>query len=94
MVVNATTCAHSPVYVRGGAEGIRTPDLLIANQLPSERKSRRDKGLDASPKGLSAPFQRAGQNALNAAELAAAWPRLPEAVKAGILAMVNAATPQ
>jgi len=32
VVVNATTCAHSPSYVNGGAEGTRTPDLLIANQ--------------------------------------------------------------
>ncbi len=36
VVVNATTCAHSPAYVTGGAEGIRTPDLLIANQPLSQ----------------------------------------------------------
>ena len=47
----------------------------------------------------SAPFQRAGQDTAPAADLppdlaqvAAAWQHLPEAVKAGILAMVSAAS--
>ena len=33
VVVNTTTCAHSPTHVNGGPPGIRTPDPLIKSQL-------------------------------------------------------------
>jgi hypothetical protein len=52
----------------------------------------------ASP-ALSAPVQRAGENVESAqkmppdlAQVAAVWQHLPEAIRAGIVAMVSAAT--
>jgi len=33
VVVNTTTCAHSPTHVNGGPPGTRTPDPLIKSQL-------------------------------------------------------------
>ena len=65
--------------------------------MPPSRKSRNTQDLQPAASDLSAPFQRAGGTAESAAgmprdlaQVAAAWHRLPEAVKAGILAMVSA----
>jgi hypothetical protein len=61
------------------------------------RKSRSAKDLQPAASGLSAPVQRAAKKAENGTEIppdlaqvAASWESLPEAVKAGILAMVTA----
>ena len=77
--------------------GTRTPDLLIKSQPPAGRKALQNKGLRVSAEGPSAPLQRAAQDALPAAEMppdlaqiAAAWQHVPEAVRAGVLAMVTA----
>ena len=66
--------------------------------VPESRKSRNIKDLDPAAPGLSAPVQRAVENAETApkmppdlAQVAAAWQHLPEAVKAGIVVMVSAA---
>ena len=65
--------------------------------MPENRKSRKGKEIREGEEGLSAHLQRADQNAPNAAEMppdlaavATAWPHLPEAVKAGILAIARA----
>jgi len=84
----------------------RTPDLRFRRPPPTERNSRHRKDLRDSEASRSAQFLRAEnspQNTLETcreqsrtglppdlAEIAAAWPHLPEAVKAGILAMVKA----
>ena len=66
--------------------------------VPESRKSRNIKDLDPAAPGLSAPLQRAAENAENApkmppdlAQVAAAWQHMSEAVKTGIVAMVSAA---
>ena len=63
----------------------------------SLRNALQDKDLRVSAESPSAPFQRAVQEALpsadmppDLAQIAAAWQRLPEAVKAGILTIVTA----
>jgi hypothetical protein len=73
-------------------------DPLIRSQRASLRNALQDKDLRVSAESPSAPFQRAGQDALPSAEMppdlaqiAAAWQRLPDVVTAGILAMVSAA---
>ncbi|MCX5682178.1 MAG: hypothetical protein NT049_00615 [Planctomycetota bacterium] len=66
--------------------------------VPESRKSRNTKDLGPAAAGLSAPVQRAGENIENApqlppelAQVAIGWQHMPEAVRAGILAMVSAA---
>ena len=65
--------------------------------LQRERKPRNDKDLQPAASALSAPFQRAAQKGRKhprmppeLTRVADAWPHLPEAVKAEILAMVTA----
>ena len=77
--------------------GTRTPDPLIKSQPPAGRKALQNKDLRVSAESPSAPLQRAAQDALPAAEMppdlaqiAAAWQHVPEAVRAGVLAMVTA----
>ena len=70
--------------------------------VPETRKSRPPQYLPPAAPAPSAPLQRAAENPENAASpapmppdvapLAAAWPHLPQAVKAGIAAMVSAAS--
>ena len=48
-------------------------------------------GLCQAVPSLAAPGQRAAMNDPNLAAVVAAWPELPEAVRAGIVAMVKAA---
>jgi len=69
--------------------------------VPHSRKSRKNKDLQPASPDLSAPLQRAAKQALPVADLppdltqvAASWESLPEAVKAGILAMVTASRGQ
>ena len=69
--------------------------------MPETRKSRTSQDLPPAAPDLSAPFQRAAENAATAAnpatmppdlaQFATAWPHVPQAVRAGILAMVRAA---
>ena len=74
-----------------------TVEHRFCKPLPPSRKPPDSKDLDAAPSDLSAPVQRAAEKAENMPEtppdlacVAAAWQQLPEAVKAGILAMVTA----
>jgi len=88
--------------VRHGAPGVtRTRGLRFRKPQTPDANDSDEADLRQARPPLSAPLQRAGQNAPNAAEippdlaeLTAAWPRLPEAVKAGIVAMVRTAIKQ
>ena len=71
------------------------------NQLPCDANLRNSKSLETGASPLSVPVQRAGENVEKApkmppdlARVAAAWQHLPEAVRASIVAMVRAASPQ
>lgn len=97
VVVNATTCAYSPLYAGGGPPGTPTPDPLIKSQLHGIRKAFDGKHLRPAEEGPSAHLQRAQDRPPIVVEMppdlaavAAAWPHLPEALKTGILAMVAA----
>jgi hypothetical protein len=72
-------------------------DPLIKSRRASLRNALQDKDLRVAAENPSAPFQRARQEALPVAEIppdlaqiAAAWQHVPEAVRAGVLAMVTA----
>ena len=82
----------------GGPPAIRTPDPLIKSRPASLRNAFQNKDLRVSSESPSAPLQRAAEEALPApdmppdlAQVAAAWRGLPPAIRAGIVAMVDAA---
>jgi len=82
-----------------------TVEHRFRKAVPETRKPCNSQYLQPAAPAPSAPLQRAAENPGNAentptpalmppdlAPLAAAWPHLPEAVKAGIAAMVSAAS--
>jgi len=96
------TCGHLSIPVLGGRAGDRTRMRLPSGDFKSPASPPQafdNSQVTKSAPPLSAPFQRAGQEAKNTAEmpqdlaqLAATWQHLPEAIRAGILAMVSAAS--
>jgi len=73
-------------------------DPLIKSRPAAGHNALQNKDLRASSESPSAPLQRAGETAETAphlppdlAHLVAAWHRLPPAIRAGIVAMVEAA---
>jgi len=68
--------------------------------VPENRKSRKGKEIREGEEGLSAHLQRADEKPQDTpemppdlAQVVAAWAHLPEAVKAGILAIVRTSHP-
>ena len=81
---------RSAIRCENARPGTRTPNPLIKSQLPEIENSRTDNDLDESASGRAADmYARVAENAALRA-VVDAWPELPEAVRAGILAMVRA----
>ncbi len=72
-------------------EATRTPDLRIMRPPLQNRKDIQSNDLRQHTPELTAHGQRATSNDPGLAAVVGAWPKLPEAIKAGILAMVGAA---
>jgi hypothetical protein len=60
-------------------------------RVPDDATCHEGNGLRIAPGPGAAPAQRAAPDDPELAALVAAWPTLPEAIRAGILAMVRAA---
>jgi len=73
-------------------EATRTPDLRIMRPPLQKRKSLQAGNLCQDTPGLAAHGQRAASNDPDLATVVEAWERLPEALRAGIMAMVKAAS--
>jgi len=91
------TCPPMSTSVTGAPGPIRTGNLRIRSPRTSRRKASNGADLRQAAPALSAPFQLAGETAENTpkmppdlTQVAVAWPHVPGAVKAGILAMVTA----
>lgn len=77
------------------ASGTRTRNLRIDSQPDETRKQRGDAGLRERSESIAAPIAADGFDGPADPELArvlAAWEGLPGPVRAGILAIVGAAT--
>ena len=75
----------------GEADGTRTRNPQIDSLDAQRRKELSDKPLDAPPAGvLASCLPKIRQNQPDLASVMASWDSLPKAVKAGILAMVEA----
>jgi hypothetical protein len=72
---------------RKAAGGSRIRNLQITNPSASAESSEKNCGSSNS----AAHLQRATPNCVELEKVIAAWPALPDAIRAGILAMVNAA---
>jgi hypothetical protein len=64
----------------------------LQNRGPNDVTTMSDHGLQHAAPALAAHGQRAESNDAALAAVVDAWPALPEAIKAGILAMVKAAS--
>ena len=81
--------------------GTRTPDLSFTNSQDEFCKLLESQDLPDSTSERAAPAQRDGGGGVDGgasgdpelAHLAAVWERLPNAIRAGIAAMVRAALP-
>ncbi len=72
-------------------DGIRTRDVQIHNLVPESRKSTRNKTLHRESRGVGAHLAHdTRQTDPILAEVVENWNHLPDAVRAGILAMVRA----
>ena len=79
------------VVSRGNALGrIRTCNLLIRSQRSVIDNRLSTKGLRLATEPLGLPLAYGPETDPDLAALVDAWPSLPDAVKAGILAMVKA----
>lgn len=71
-------------------DGIRTRDIQIHNLRPDRHKAGSENGLGPSMVELSHPMPTDNRRLPpDLAVVVAAWPSLPEAIKAGIMAMVR-----
>jgi hypothetical protein len=61
----------------------------LQNQCARNASDKSGKGLHQSPSHVTAQGQRAASEDPDLAAVVAAWPKLPEAIKAGIRAMVR-----
>ena len=69
------------------------PPRGILSPLEGNRKPNEDRGLKIADWSMTAQGQRAAQNLTpDLAEVVAAWPALPEPIRAGILAMIRSAS--
>jgi hypothetical protein len=77
------------------ADGTRTRNHRIDSQPDDSPNPRDGRGLREAAETIAAPIAAPGSDATHDPDLAAlvaAWPDLPEPVRAGINAMVRAAT--
>ena len=94
------SAVSSPLYI--APPGTRTPDPLIKSQLLESHKGKCGSGLVKEPIVRAAPVLARGAEKgpqttnldRDLIRVITAWPSLPEPVKAGIVAMVNAAIPK
>ena len=75
-------------HVTRAADRSRTDNLQITNPTATAESSEKQAGSS----NLAAHLQRAASKPDGLDVVIAAWPALPDAIRAGILAMVNAAT--
>ena len=80
-------------WLSGARRGIRTLDPRIRNPLLGSRKDADNETSDKAPQGLTAYLALLDSEKPDLAGVIRAWPDLPGAIKAGILAMVKAAAP-
>src|SRR5262249_51830138 len=86
----ARTNRSRPTRITPGE--IRTPDRRIRNPLRSCRKDKSSNDVtESDPKSLAQTLAHELQNCPDLARVVAAWPALPAAIRAGILAMIEAA---
>jgi hypothetical protein len=81
-----------PVTIANTGDGTRTHDLRIMRPQPSTPNALKDKDLRQETKAVSHHFPT-GVPRIDAglAAVIEAWDRLPNALRAGIVAIVNAA---
>jgi hypothetical protein len=73
-------------------EATRTPDLRIMRPLPSFCNASKDKDLCQETKAVSHHFPTEGTHSDDGlAAVIEAWDRLPDAIREGIVAIVQAA---
>ncbi len=85
-------CQTRPAGLQPATPGLGNRSAVGANVVGAETCEKRPSDLRAScaPDGRSWPVEAA--DAPELAEVVAAWPRVPPAVRAGIMAMARAVT--